>query len=225
MCSTNVPNLGTIVPSLGTHRRRRNLKHKSHSLGDALFSKTQQRVLGLLFGQPDRSFFTKEIIRKVGGGGGAAQRELARLEKSEIVRGSRIGNQKHYQANRANPLFDELRSIVLKTFGVAEPIREALKPLGDQTELALIYGSVAKGEDRGGSDIDLLIVGRNVTLEQLFSAFGPVETAIGRRINPTLYTPEEFRHRRQKKNPFMENVLGGKTLTLIGNVDDFAPSR
>jgi predicted nucleotidyltransferase len=217
--------LGTIVPVLGTRRTKlRATGPKSQSLADALFSKTQQRVLGLLFGQPDRSFFTKEIIRAASGGAGATQRELARLEKSDIVRASRVGNQKHYQANRANPLFKELRAIVLKTFGIAEPLREALKPLSDRIALALVYGSIAKGDDRGGSDIDLLVVARDVTLEQLFSLLAPAEKGLGRRINPTLYTPDEFRRRRRTKNPFLENVMRGKTLPLIGNVNDLAIS-
>jgi predicted nucleotidyltransferase len=210
---------------VGTQRRKRRPSgRKPQSLADALFSKTQQRVLGVLLGQPDRSFFTKEIIRAASGGAGAAQRELARLEKSDIVSASRVGNQKHYQANRANPLFDELRGIVLKTFGIAEPLREALEPLGDRIALALIYGSVAKGDDRGRSDIDLLVVARDVTLEQLFTQLARAEKRLGRRINPTLYTPDEFRRRRRAKNPFLEKVMLGKTLPLIGSVDDLAIS-
>jgi predicted nucleotidyltransferase len=217
--------LGTIVPVLGTRRRKRRAAGpRPQGLADALFSKTQQRVLGLLFGQPDRSFFTKEIIRAASSGAGAAQRELARLEKSGIVRASRVGNQKHYQANRSNPLFNELRAVVLKTFGIAEPLREALKPLSDRIALALVYGSVAKGDDRGASDIDLLVVARDVTLGQLFSLLAPAEKALGRRISPTLYTPDEFRRRRHTRNAFLENVMRGKTLPLIGSVDDLAIS-
>jgi predicted nucleotidyltransferase len=207
---------------VGISRTKRNPRpQRKQSLSDALFSKTQQRVLGLLFGQPDKTFFTNEIIRAAGGGG-AAQRELARLEKSEIVHTSRVGNQKHYQANPDNPLFHELQGIVLKTFGISDPLRESLKPLGDRIALAIVYGSVAKGDDRAGSDIDLLVVADDVTLEQLFAQLAPAEKCLGRRINPTLYTTEEFRRRRQKRNPFLENVMRGKTLPLIGTPDDFA---
>lgn len=221
--STRVPELGTIVPVLGTRKKRKMPARKPQSLADAVLSKTQQRVLGLLFGQPHRSFFTNEIIRAAGGAG-SAQRELARLEKSEIVQSSHVGNQKHYQANPANPLFNELRGIVLKTFGITEPLRESLKPLGDRIALALVFGSVAKGDDRAGSDIDLLVVAQDLTLEQLFTQLAPAEKRLGRRINPTLYTPEEFRRRRQKKNPFLENVFSGKTLPLIGKLDELATS-
>ena len=213
--STRVPRLGTIVPTLGT---RRPARRRPHSLSDALFSKTQQRILGLLFGQPDRTFFTKEIIRNSGAGAGAAQRELARLEKSGLVRVTRVGNQKHYQANHAAPVFQEVRGIVMKTFGLAEPLREALQPLSRDIDLALVYGSIAKGEDHAGSDIDLLVVGDGLTLEQLFAHMSSVERFLGRRINPTLYTREEFRRRRHR-NAFLEKVLAGPTLALIGTVE------
>jgi predicted nucleotidyltransferase len=199
---------------MGTKKSAR----RSQSLADALFSKTQQRILGLLFGQPNRTFFTKEIIRNSGGGAGAAQRELARLQKSGLVRVTRIGNQKHYQANQAAPVFQDVRGIVMKTFGLAEPLREALKPLSRHVDLALVYGSIAKGEDHAGSDIDLLVVADGLTLEQLFAQMSHAERLLGRKINPTLYTREEFRRRRRNRNAFLEKVLEGPTLALIGTV-------
>lgn len=193
-------------------------------LADALFSNTQQRVLGMLFGHPDRSFFTKEIIREVGGGG-AAQRELARLEGSGIILSSLIGNQKHYRANPSSPIFDELRSIIVKTIAVLDPLRDALKPLASHIELALVYGSVAKGDERTDSDVDVLVIGSDLTPEQLFGRFNRAEKTIGRKVNPTLYSPEEFRDRIQKKNPFLEKVLRGRTLPLIGDVHAFTATR
>lgn len=209
--------MGTIVPDLG------NLSGTGR-LASALFTTTQQRVLALLFGHADRSFFTKEIIREVGGAG-AAQRELARLENSGIILSSRVGNQKHYRANPTSPIFDELRSIVMKTIAVVDPLREALRPLTSHIELALIYGSVAKGEENSTSDIDVLVVGSDLTLEQLFRRFNRAEKMIGRKVNPTLYTPDEFRRRIEKKNPFVDNVLRGRTLPLIGDLNDFAATR
>src|SRR5216117_2653954 len=115
-----IPILGTKV---GLHRARR------ESLADALFTKTQQRVMRVLFGQPERSFYATELIRNAGTGSGAAQRELAKLEESGLIVTRRIGHQKHYQANATSPLYSELRCIVLKTVGLAEPLRDALKPL------------------------------------------------------------------------------------------------
>ena len=103
---------------------------KRTSLADALFSATQQRVLGYLFGQPERSFFATELIRLAGGGSGGVQRELARLADSRLVTVTRVGTQKHYQANPKSPIFAELCAIAQKTVGLAEPLRKALAPLG-----------------------------------------------------------------------------------------------
>src|SRR5574338_1450431 len=112
-----------IVPILGATKKRASGARKS--LADALFTKTQQRVLRVLFGQPERSFYASELIRDAGTGSGAAQRELSRLEASGLIVARRVGNQRHYQANAGSPLFSELRNIVLKTVGLAEPLRDA----------------------------------------------------------------------------------------------------
>src|SRR3954463_134024 len=101
-----MPKLGLKTSSSRAGRR---------NLADALFTKTQQRVLRVLFGHPERSFYASELIRDAGTGSGAAQRELARLENSGLIVATRIGHQRHYQANAASPLFTELRNIVLKT--------------------------------------------------------------------------------------------------------------
>ena len=116
-------------------------------------------------------------------------------------------------------------AIVFKTSAVVEPLREALKPLAKAIDIAAVYGSVAKGEDRADSDIDLLVVASDVTLEQLFARLSRAEKTLGRKINPTLYTPEEFRSRIEKKNPFVDKLLHGKTLPLIGDIDAFAAAR
>lgn len=220
--------MGTIVPVMGTRTSapRNTSTSRSHSsVANALFSRTRQRVLGVLFGAPERSFFATEIFERVGSGRGTVQRELERLVASGLLVVSRIGNQKHYQANASSPIFQELRSIVLKTSGLAEPLRDALAPLGNKIDLALVYGSIARGEAHAGSDVDLLVVARNLTLEQLFSRLARVERAIGRKINPTLHTPDEFRRRREKKNAFLQKVLTGDTIPLIGSLDAEEPAR
>jgi predicted nucleotidyltransferase len=189
------------------------------SLADALFSRTQQRVLGILYGDPDRSFFATEIFQRADSGRGTVQRELERLVDSGLVLVAPVGNQKHYRANRDAPIFAELRSIILKTSGLAEPLRDALAPLAKKIELALIYGSVARGEAHAGSDVDLLVVARDLTLEQLYSRIAHAEEAIGRTIHPTLLTPSEFRRRRDSRSPFFEKILSGDTITLIGSIN------
>jgi predicted nucleotidyltransferase len=190
------------------------------SIADALFSATQQRVLALLFGQPGRSFFTNELIGLVGAGSGAVQREVRRLVESGLVAVTRLGSQKHYQANPAAPIFEELRGIVTKTLGSAEVLRAALLPLGDAVRLALVYGSVAKGSDTAHSDIDLLVVSDELALEQVYEVLAPVEQQLGRSVSPTLYSVAEFRRRRASGNPFLTKVLAGETIQLTEDRDD-----
>jgi predicted nucleotidyltransferase len=195
------------------------------SIADALFSKTQQRVLGIMFGEPDRSFLGTDVITRAAVGRGSVQRELARLVETGLVTVRRVGNQTHYQANAASPIFDELRRIVLKTSGVADPIRTALAPLQKQIDLALIYGSVAKRTDRADSDVDLLVVSDHLTLEQLFAKLAPAEETLARKINPTLLSREEFQQRRKARSSFLENVLAGEHVVLTGNLDDDPATR
>lgn len=190
------------------------------SLPDALFSATQQRVLGLLFGQPDRSFFTNELISLAGVGTGAVQRELKRLTSSGLITLSRVGNQKHYQANPDSPLYQELCSIARKTFGLKDVIKAALVPLDEAILLGMLFGSAAKGRDHAGSDIDLLVVSDTLTLETLYEALESAERNLGRPISPSLYTSQEFVHRMDSGNPFLKAVLDGPTLPLKGHMDD-----
>jgi hypothetical protein len=143
-------------------------------LADALFSSTQSRVLALLFGQPDRSFYATELIRLAGAGSGAVQREMSRLEQSGLVTVKRIGTQKHYQANPDSPLFNEIRGIVQKTVGLAEPLRAVLAPFAAKIVAAFVYGSVAKRQDTAVSDIDLMVISDAITYPELFSALEPI---------------------------------------------------
>jgi predicted nucleotidyltransferase len=222
--------MGTIMPNMGSlatkgsrpDRRKAAASGQaaSSSLADALFTTTQQRVLALLFGQPSRSFFATELIEITGSGSGAVQRELKRLTSSGLITVTLIGKQKHYQANPDSPVFAELRGLVLKTVALVEPIRQALDQLADRITLALLYGSVVKGTDTAASDIDLLIVADDVTLEDIYAALAPVEADLGRRISPTLYTSQEFEERKASSSAFLTRVLSGEHLVLIGGEDE-----
>ena len=189
------------------------------SLADALLTRTQQRVLAILFGQPGRSFYVNEIIARAAVGRGAVQRELGRLAKSRLVAVSSVGNQKHYRANHDSPLFEELCGIIRKTVGLAEPARAALKPLADKLMLALIYGSVAKRTDTAASDIDLLLVSDEVMLDTVYDVVIPLERQLDRRVSPILLTSGEFRRRRAAKESFITRVLEGPTIVLAGSAD------
>lgn len=192
------------------------------SMASALFSTTQQRVLGLLFGQPERSFYATEIIGLAGSGSGAVQRELARLEQSGLVTVHRLGSQKHYQANPDSPLFGELCGIARKTVGLAEPLREALTPFASMIVAAFVYGSVAKRQDTATSDIDLMIISDSLTYADLYESLEPLATKFGRPVNPTVYSRKEFAKRVRKGNAFMTRVLAQPKLWLIGKEDDLA---
>jgi predicted nucleotidyltransferase len=201
-----------IVPEMGTR------PGSKVTIADALFSRTQQRVLGILFGEPERSFFANEIFERARTGRGTVQRELERLLASGLVTVRQVGNQKHYQADAASPVFRELRSILLKTTRLADPIQSALRPLRRHIELALIYGSVARGEDTANNDVDLLVVSDDLMLEELLTRLEKAERDVGRPIHPTLYTRKEFGNRR-RNNSFVQKILAGPVIPLIGNVD------
>src|SRR5712675_2134406 len=159
---------------------------KEISLSSALFSKVQQRVLALIFGHPQRSFYTSEIVRTVQSGSGAVERELSRLERSGLVSIERIGNQKHYRANRQSPIFEELRGLVSKTIGLAEPLRESLQPYAAAIKAAFVYGSVAKGTDTAQSDIDLMVIGDELNYSDLYTATQDAQDKLRRKVNPIL---------------------------------------
>ncbi len=207
------------MPNVGTPAKARNRKEEATGLADALFTATQQRVLALLFGQSERSFIQQELIDRAQSGSGAVRRELARLVESGLVTVNVLGTQKHYQANPDSPIFNELRGIVTKTVALADPLRAALRPLAKRIDLALLYGSVAKGQSRADSDIDLLVVADEMTLEELFARLAPVEGRLGRKINPTLYTRDEFARRRKSGHPFLKKVLGSEPIVLMGSIE------
>jgi predicted nucleotidyltransferase len=215
-----MPKAGMIMPILGATTRTRSRRPGRKSLADAILTKTQQRVLGVLFGQPERSFYASEIIRHAATGSGAAQRELTRLQRSGLIVARRIGQQKHYQANASSPLFSELRSIVLKTVGLAEPVRDALRPISSAIRAAFVYGSVAKAADQAGSDIDLMVVSDTLTYGEVFSALDRASRTLGRTVNPTVYSSGEFAKRAREKNAFLTRVLQGPKLWVMGSNDD-----
>lgn len=191
----------------------------SASIADALFPQVRQRLLAALYGHPHRSFYTNELVRLAQSGIGGVQRELASLSACGLLTVSAKGNQKHYQANAAAPVYGELHAIVRKTFGVADVLRAALAPLAPRIEQAFVYGSVAAGEEHGASDIDVMIVADGLALEDVFTALAPLESSLGRRISPTLYTPVEFAKRVKARNPFLTKVLARPRLALIGDGD------
>lgn len=189
------------------------------SIADALFTRSQQRVLAVLFGNPGRSFYASEIIARAGAGTGAVQRELARLESAGLVTVTRVGRQKHYQADPAAPVYEELRGLVLKTAGLADVLRDALAPVAAAVRAAFVFGSVARREDTARSDVDLLVVSDTLSTPDLYQALAGAEARLGRQVNPTVYTPDELARRVADGNAFVTRVLDAPKIWLIGSED------
>ncbi len=190
------------------------------SLSNALFSKVQQRVLGLIFAHSDRSFYTSEIVRNVHSGTGAVERELSRLLRSGLVSVERIGNQKHYRANQKSPIFEELQRLVLKTIAPTEPLKKAFQPYADKIDAAFVYGSVAKGTDAAASDIDLIVVGDHLDYSELYSAARQAEVILSRKVSPIFFSKEDWRRKASQKGSFTNKVKALPKLFLFGSEGD-----
>lgn len=199
-----VPNMGPSVAS---------------SIGDALFGTTRQRVLALLFGRPDQRFFVNELVRQVGSGKGAVQREVDRLAASGLVQATTEGRQRYVQASRESPVFAEIEALVRKTFGVADVLRDALAPVAACIAYAGVYGSVARGAAHARSDVDLLVVG-DVDYLALSALLVEPEIALGRAVNPTVFSREEWRARAREGSGFVRDLLANPLIDLWGERDE-----
>lgn len=186
-------------------------------LATLLLGAYRRRVLGLLLLQPDKTYHVREIARLTETSPGTLHKELSRLAQAGLLTREKVGNQIHYGANRRCPIFEELAGILRKTSGLADVVLDALTPLSKRIKVALIYGSVARGEERSGSDVDLLLIG-SVGFADAVKAVHPAQDRIGREINPAVMTVAEFRKRAGE--PFLREVLAGEKLFLIGDEDE-----
>jgi predicted nucleotidyltransferase len=208
-----------IIPTMGTKSVQGTSKRSVSGLADALFTPVQQKVLGLLFAQPERRYQSGELIRLAGSGTGAAHRFLMRLADAGLVNVTRVGNQKHYQANHDSPVFAELHGLAIKTSGLAGPLRVALKSLAKRIRAAFVYGSVAKGSDRASSDIDLMVIADDLAYADVFAALQAAETRLGRTINPNVMSLAEWR-RKRKQVGFVSRIAGQPRIFVIGSDDE-----
>lgn len=193
------------------------------SVASSIFSDSQSRVYQWLFGQPERSYHMSELRRLTGLGSASLQRELNRLAEAKLVNSERIGSLRCFQANPESPVFDELVALTRKTLGMVPLLRDALMPLTPNLLAAWIYGSVAKQTDTAQSDIDVMLVGRDLLLGDVLERLGPVEAQLGRKINPNIYTPQEFERRQAEPDSFVNRVLSQPVFALIG--DPHGPVR
>jgi len=193
----------------------------SHTAGlaDVLFGRTRGAILALLYGHADESFYTRQIAREVNASVGAIQRELETLAKIGIIKRSSVGNQVFYQVNKDAPVFSEMRGLVSKTVGAVSVLRAALEPISNQIVVAFVYGSIARAEETAQSDIDLIIIGK-AALEDALSSLSGVEKTLGRAINPSVYSSAEFRSKLASGNHFLNTLVRGQKVFLIGDDDE-----
>lgn len=206
---TLLPKVGKIIPKVGKNMN-------DNLLSSGLFGKTKQAVLALLYGQADSSFYTKQILDAVKIGRGTVQRELKNLTDAGIITREVQGRQVYYKANEKCPIFDELKSIVRKTFGVADVIRQSLETVADKIRVAFIFGSVARSTDDRKSDIDVMIVGR-ISFGDVVSLLSPAEEKLAHEVSPVVYPVAEFKQKVKEDHHFVKTVLEGEKIFLIGD--------
>jgi predicted nucleotidyltransferase len=210
-----------IVTEMGTPSTVRAQEVAPSGLASVLFTPVQQRVLGLLFAQPERRFQSAELIRLAGSGTGAVHRLLVKLARAGLATVTQVGNQKYYQANQSSPVFAELHGLIVKTSGLLGPLRAALAKLTGRIDVAFVYGSLAKAADHSASDIDLMVISDKLDYSDLFSALQSAEAQLGRTVNPNVMTLSEWR-RKRKQAGFVSRIASQPRLFVVGSDDDLA---
>ncbi|KTD22892.1 nucleotidyltransferase [Legionella lansingensis] len=184
-----------------------------------LFSEYRRRVLGLLLLHPENRYHVREIARLTSTTAGTLHRELSKLAKAQVLIREVSGNQVYYQANRNFPIFNELASILKKTSGLVDILADALAPLIEKIEVAFVFGSVARGTENLGSDIDVLIIG-NVGFAEVVAALYPAQTSLGREINPKIYSQTQWKKCLSDQDVFIQEIMNSPKLFVIGEFDD-----
>jgi uncharacterized protein len=190
-----------------------------HDVGSVLFGRARRLILGWLLGHPDDTFFLRQLVRQTGLSPGSVQRELAALVSAGLVKRTTQGRQVYFQADSESPVFGELRSLFLKTAGVADVLREGLRPLKERIVAAFVFGSAARGELRNNSDIDVLVVG-DVSFGEVVVALSEAQRVLGREVNPTVYPVGEFREKLRNGHHFLNAVLSEPYVLVIGDRDE-----
>ena len=194
------------------------MRMQPKSLTDALWPMTRRRVLGLLLANPDCEWHLREIVRRTGLAPASVHREVLSLSQAGILARRESGRQVYYRADTTCPIFPELQGVVLKTVGLADVLREALRPLREQIALAFVFGSLAEGAAHSGSDVDLIVV-TGLPLLDVVAALRPAQDRLAREINPVRATPEELISGLQRGDHFLRMVMDGPKIFVIGDED------
>lgn len=211
-----VLNYATIVLNMRTSRPQ-----PSTQLVEVLFGAYRRQILGLLLLRPDESFYVREVERITGVPAGSLHRELKSLTEAGLLSRSTSGNQVRYQADRACPIYEELAGIFRKTAGLADVLRDLFKPLSKKINFAFVFGSVAEGKARPGSDIDLMVVG-SVSFAAVVEAGHAGTQRLGREVNPVVMTKAAFLTKLRQGDRFISRVTGEPKVLLIGDASEFA---
>jgi predicted nucleotidyltransferase/predicted transcriptional regulator len=213
---TDVARTATIVADMAT---RRASPRVHRDLASLLFGSYRREVLALLLLHPETPLHVREIARATGKIPGTLVRELNQLAEAGVLLRRPLGNQIQFQANAACPIYEELRAILKKTSGLADVLRDALEPLAGKIQAAFVYGSVVRGDERAGSDLDVMIVG-DARLAEVVHALAPANEALRREINPNVYRPSEFDAKLAAGEPFLRRVMEERKIYLVGGEDD-----
>lgn len=185
----------------------------------------RRQVLALLLLHPQRKLHVREIARLTGTTAGTMNKELARLFEAGLLEREWVGNQLRYSANRSHQIYPELASILRKTVGLADVLLEALSPLAEQIATAFVYGSIARGTEEAGSDVDLMIIG-SADFGAVIDALHEAQQQLGREVNPKVFSRREWQAKRKARDAFVVEVLAGPKIFLIGNANELAqPGR
>jgi DNA-binding transcriptional ArsR family regulator len=186
---------------------------------DALLSKTRQGILAATLMQPEKAWYGSELARRMGVPSSSLQRELRELTDAGILKSHRQGRMVYYQANANSSFYSDLRGLLLKTAGLVDVLRDALVPVTAKISLAFVYGSIASGQERSESDIDLMVVG-SVSPADLALPLRCAREQLGREINPTVYSVAEFKRKRAAKDHFPSQVLTSPRLIVLGSEEE-----
>lgn len=193
---------------------------KSRAL-DALFPRIRQALLAATLLHPERWWYLSDLAKHLGVRPSSLQRELAALVEAGILNRRQDGNRVYFHPNPDCPFLPELQGLLVKTAGVVDVLRQALKSFTKRIDWAFVYGSMARATEVASSDVDLMIIGE-VGLADLTPALRRAEARLGRPVNPTLYTPEEFATKLQAGHHFLKAVLDGEKLSVLGDPHDLA---
>ncbi len=188
-------------------------------LASILLGSYRRRALGLLLLHPEQSYHVREISRLTDTSVGTLHKELTKLAQAGLLLRKEIGNQVHYAANTQCPVFQELQGLLRKTSGVVDVLREELDEISERITLSFIFGSVAKGGERAGSDVDVLVIG-SAPFAEVVKALHPAQSKLQREINHVVYSSGEFKRKLAKGDAFLRGIIEGEKLFLIGNEHD-----